>query len=86
MEYTPACTKASTALSPDALMEIGLPVASGATFWIAVAKRRSDALSSRLPRGRTCIRARPSFAIQSATSSGGRVLSVTGPACNNARV
>jgi hypothetical protein len=35
----PACRNAWTMLSPEAAMDIGQPVASGATDWTAVANR-----------------------------------------------
>ena len=71
-------------LSPEAMVKIGQPVASGATALTACTKRSSAALS-RSSCGRTSRRARPSLVVQSSTSAGGRLSSDTGPACSMAR-
>ena len=64
-----------------------LPVASGAIFWIGCGEMPQGFVVAPGRRcGSTCSRARPSLAVQSATRSGGRVSSVTGPACSSARI
>ena len=47
-DQTPACRKAATMLSPAARIEIGTPVASGATAWTARAKRHKPSSVSQL--------------------------------------
>ena len=79
-DQAPACRKAATTLSPAARIEIGTPVASGATAWTARAKRHKPSSVSSSRRGKAWMRARPSRAIQSATMSAGSCSTVTGPA------
>jgi len=69
--------KARTMVLADSWIRIGMPVASGATFSTAEAKRAIVSLSFWLPLGRTSTRARPSLAIQSWVNSFGRLSSET---------
>ncbi len=76
-DSTPACTKASTMVVPDWRIEIGAPVASGATFITALENALSAAFVPEVSLGNTWMRAVPSFATQSRTISGGIVATVT---------
>ena len=73
-------------LSPDALVEIGLPIASGATVWTALREPPQGAVVAAVARQDLDARLSVLGDPVGGERRVGSVSRVTGPACSSARI